>query len=82
MYDQNIIRPRTRARPEGKSPQRLLVDHCPGCDEAHTNRRVQRPRIPDDTWNLALEQAQTRRLPIGHVITELLEAWIDGEVDV
>jgi hypothetical protein len=65
-YDQHKLRPQTGARPEGKSPQRPL----------------QRPRIPDDTWNLALTKAQERNMPIGHVITELLEAWIAGEIEV
>jgi hypothetical protein len=66
-YEQNRLRPRERGeRPEGKSPQRV----------------IQRPRIPDDTWLLALERCQAEHTPIGHVITELLEAWLAGEIEL
>lgn len=52
--------------PAGKSPQRVL----------------QRPRIPDRTWNPALERAQAEHLPIGHVITALLDQWLAGHIDL
>lgn len=71
-YDQNIHMP-PDGRPRGKSPQRF-VDLESG--------RMQRPRIPDDTWNRALARCQEERTPMGHVLTELLEAWLAGEIEV
>jgi hypothetical protein len=43
---------------------------------------LQRPRIPDATWDPALERCQAEGRPIGHVITALLDAWIAGDIDV
>jgi hypothetical protein len=48
-------------QPRGKSPQRV----------------IQRPRIPDPTWSRALAKAHRIERPIGHVLTELLEEWLD-----
>jgi hypothetical protein len=57
----------TRPRPDqpvGKSPQRV----------------IQRPRIPGRTWFPALERCQEEQRPIGHVITALLDKWLEGEI--
>lgn len=62
-YDQNIKRPRTGETPAGRSPQRV----------------IQRPRVPDPTWSRAVAKAQRLNVPIGHVIAELLEEWIEED---
>lgn len=49
--------------PRGKSPQRV----------------IQRPRIPDPTWTRALEKAHRTDRPIGHVIAELLDQWLEED---
>ena len=77
MYDQNIKMPAEELagrKPAGKSPQRMFQDPAGG--------PIQRPRIPDATWRPALERCQDEGIPMGHVLTELLEAWLAGEIKV
>jgi hypothetical protein len=62
----------TAQTPRGKSPQRYLQDPDGGI--------VQRPRIPDHTWHPALERAKSEDRPIGHVLTELLDQWLAGDI--
>jgi hypothetical protein len=49
--------------PVGRSPQ----------------RPIQRPRIPDETWGPAQTKARRLGRPIGHVITELLDQWLEED---
>jgi hypothetical protein len=60
--------------PRPKSRQRYLQDPDGG--------KVQRPRIPDATWGPALERAQAEDRPIGHVLTDLLNLWLAGNIDL
>jgi hypothetical protein len=60
--------------PRGKSPQRYLQDPSGGT--------VQRPRIPDATWIPALERCHDENRPIGHVLTDLLNLWLAGDIDL
>lgn len=57
-------------RPEFVPPAREILGKSP-------QRPIQRPRIPDATWNRALTKAHRIGQPIGHVIAELLEEWLD-----
>lgn len=62
------------AAPRGRSPQRYLQDDSGGT--------VQRPRIPDDTWIPALERCHEENRPIGHVLTDLLDLWLAGRIEL
>lgn len=42
-------------------------------------RPIQRPRIPDRVWHPALTKAASQQRPIGHVLTELLEDWLQDD---
>lgn len=51
--------------PKGSSPQREL--------------HRMRPRIPEDTWQRALAKARRIDRPIGHVLTDLLDQWLEED---